>query len=192
MTQKYSNTVRVAAALALATAAAWTLPWAHAGDAVPAQVRTQMTFSQITVEGSLSVPVSRAIAWQVLTDHEGFPAFVPGLQESRVIEVRGSEKIIAQRGEITAGPRLRFEGTLRVEERPGEGVRIRFLSGPFKDSDGEWQLGGDRPVSLSYRLRIDLNKSPMPAPMAGAVADQQVRVWLAAMAGEMERRQGKK
>lgn len=192
MAQEYSKTVRITAALALVTAAILASPAAMAADPAPALVRTQMSFSQITVEGSLSVPVSRAVAWQVLTDHEGFPGFVPGLQESRVIEVRGSEKIVAQRGEITAGPRLRFEGSLRVEERPGEGVRIRFLSGPFKDSDGEWQLGGDRPVSLTYRLRIDLNKSPMPAPMAGAVAEQQVRVWLAALAGEMERRQARK
>jgi ribosome-associated toxin RatA of RatAB toxin-antitoxin module len=188
MAQDYSKTFRIAALLALAAAAT---P-AAAVDSPPAEVSTQMTFSHVVVEGSLGVPVRRAIAWQVLTDHDSFPAFVPGLQASRVIETRGTEKIILQRGEVTAGPRLRFDGTLRVEERPGEGVRIRFLSGPFKDSDGEWQLSGDRPVTLSYRLRIDLVKSPLPPPMAGAVAEQQVRLWLSALAGEMERRQARK
>jgi ribosome-associated toxin RatA of RatAB toxin-antitoxin module len=186
MTPYRPNTPWLALVLVLAAAPA---PAAEYG---PAQVRIQMNAYQVAAEGNLAVPVGRALAWQVLSDHEGFPAFVPGLLASRVLETRGNEKIIAQRGEITAGPRLRFDGTLRVEEHPGEGVRVRFLTGPFRDSEGEWQLAGDRPVTLTYRLRIDLTKTPLPPPMAGAVAEQQVRVWLAALAGEMERRQGGK
>lgn len=198
MTQYPYKRTFLSAALALVIC-----PFSPGGDAMAVeyratpppqpQVRTVLSAEQISVEGSLVTPVSRDIAWAVLTDHEHFPGFVPGLQSSLVLETRGSDKIVAQRGEITAGPRLRYDGTMRVEEQHGEGLRICFLSGLFKDSEGEWRLTGDRPVTLAYRLRIDLKKSPLPPPLAGAIAEQQVRVWLSALASEMERRQtGKK
>ncbi|MDD3530052.1 MAG: SRPBCC family protein [Gallionellaceae bacterium] len=156
------------------------------------RVQSLVSDTEVVVEGRMEAAVGRAVAWQVLTDHDRFPAFVPGVQISRVVEARGNDKIVVQRGEVTAGARLRFDGIARVVEQPGEGMRVRFLAGPFRDSDGEWRLSGDRPVSLSYRLRIDLTKTPLPPPMAGAAAEQQVRVWLSALTGEMERRQGKR
>lgn len=177
-------------ACALSLAAALGCPWAAAADYGTTPLRTEFGAGQVTVEGSLQAQVGRAVAWAVLTDPGRFPEFVPGLQASQVLEEHGREKIVAQRGEITAGPRLRYDGTLRVTERPGQGVHMRFLSGPFKDSEGEWQLSGERPVTLAYRLRIDLAHSPLPPAMAMAVAEQQVRTWLAALVGEMSRRQG--
>ncbi len=153
------------------------------------QMQINLGASHLTVEGRLDAPVGRAIAWAVLTDHDGFARFVPGLQVSQVIEDHGNEKVVAQRGEITAGPRLRFDGNVQVTEIPGEGMRLVFLSGLFKDSEGEWQLSGDRPVTLKYRLRMDMRKSPLPPPLASTLAEQQVRQWLSALASEMERRQ---
>lgn len=152
-------------------------------------VSVQAVANRLEVQGSLATPASRAVAWAVLTDPARFPDFVPGLQACRVLEEHGPVKVVAQRGEITAGPRLRYDGTLRVEEQAGQGVHMRFLSGPFRDSEGEWRLTGEAPVTLTYRLSIDLVKTPLPPPMASAVAEQQVRIWLTALVGEMARRQ---
>lgn len=178
----------LAAGLSLAVAA---------GHAAPSpylpfrpEVRIELGSTHLAAEGSLAAPVSRKVAWAVLSDHDHFADFVPGLHANRVVEDRNHDKIVAQRGEITtAGPRLRYDGTLRIREQPGEGMRLLFLSGLFKDSEGEWRLSGERPVTLVYRLRMDLRKSPLPPPMAATVVEQQVRQWLSAVAAEMERRQ---
>lgn len=150
-------------------------------------LETRLAPGLVTVSGRLDVPVERARAWQVLTQPDRFPAFVPGLKTSRTLEQRGATRLIAQSGELTAGPRLRFEAVVRSDEIAGEGVKLQFLSGPFKNSSGEWRLSGERPVTLAYQLRVDLTQSPLPPPLAGQIADQQVRVWLNALAEEMQR-----
>ncbi len=158
-----------------------------AAEYAPPRMKTQLSGNKLQVEGSLSVPVSRSVAWTVLSDPGRFPQFVPGLKVSQVIDDRDNIKIVVQRGEFTSGPRLRYDGTVGLEERPGEGVRMRFLTGLFKDSEGEWKLSGDQPTTLTYRLLIDLNKSPMPPALASASMEHQVREWLAALSGEMQR-----
>ncbi|MFZ5484269.1 MAG: type II toxin-antitoxin system RatA family toxin [Pseudomonadota bacterium] len=150
-------------------------------------LETRLAPGLVTVSGHLEVPVERTRAWQVLTQPDRFPVFVPGLKTSRTLEQHGTTRLIAQTGELTAGPRLRFDTVVRSDEIAGEGVKLQFLSGPFKNSSGEWRLRGERPVTLTYQLRVDLTQSPLPPPLAGQIADQQVRVWLNALAGEMLR-----
>lgn len=146
----------------------------------------------LTVDGWLLTRAERETAWAVLTDYARFPEFVPGIFSNRVVESNNGVKTIAQRGEVVAGQfRMPYDGIMRVEERAGEGLRIQFQSGLFKDVQGEWQLQPGRPLKLIYRMRMDLMKSAIPAPMAPAVAELQVRTWVEMLGREMERRQAK-
>jgi len=145
----------------------------------------------LTVEGKLEVPVNQTTAWAVLTDYARFPEFVPGINGSRLLEQRNEMKLIEQRGTMIAGQfRVPFQGVAKVEEHQREGepgmIRIVFVSGPLKDVQGEWNIKPGKPLDLSYRMRMDLMKSPFPPPMAVTIIEQQVRTWVEAFAREMQ------
>ncbi len=145
----------------------------------------------LTVEGQLEVPVNQTVAWAVLTDYARFPEFVPGITGSRILEQRNASKLIEQRGMVSAGSfRMPFQGVVQVEEQRREGqpeaIKILFVSGPLKDIQGEWNLKSNTPLTLSYRMRMDLLKTPFPPPMAVTIIEQQVRTWVEAFAREMQ------
>jgi hypothetical protein len=87
--------------------------------------------------------------------------------------------------------RMPYTGQMRVEEHAGEGLEILFLSGPFKDARGEWNMQPGRPLKLTYRMDMDLMKTSFPPPLAPAIAEQQVRTWVEVFGREMERRKAK-
>lgn len=168
------------------------VPPALANATADAPLTVIQSGNLLSVEGWLETRATREIAWSVLTDYEHFPEFVPGIRANRVLESQRRVKTIAQSGEIVAGLfRLLYDGTLRVEESPGEGLTILFLSGPFKDVSGEWRMPRAEkklPLRLVYRMNMDMMKTPFPPPLAPSIAEQQVRTWVEVFAREMDKR----
>ena len=159
--------------------------------AAETRVNVRQDGMMLTVDGWLSTSADAATAWRVLTDYPGFSRFVPGIHSSRVVESRGAVTLLEQRGEVIAGQlRMPFDGLMRIEETPREAIRIEFLSGPFKDARGEWNLHPGKPLRLTYRLRMDMMKSPFPPPLAPGIAEQQVRTWVEVFGREMELAKG--
>ncbi len=144
----------------------------------------------LTVDGWIMTRTDRKTVWAVLTDYAHFPEFVPGIFNNQVVESNNGVKTIAQRGEVVAGQfRMPYEGIMRVEERAGEGLKIHFLTGLFKDVWGEWHIQAGQPLKLTYQMRMDLSKTAFPAVMAPAIVELQVRTWVQELEREMERRQ---
>jgi ribosome-associated toxin RatA of RatAB toxin-antitoxin module len=160
---------------------------ARAGETL---VKVRQDGMLLKVEGWLTTPVDESTAWEVLTDYSNFPVFVPGVRSNRVTDSRGNVKMVAQQGEMAVGNlRMPYEGTMRIEEEPGEGLNILFLSGLFKDVQGQWRMNGGKPLKLTYRMQLDLMKTIIPAPLVSPMAESQVRMWVTVFAHEMERRQ---
>ena len=162
-----------------------------------ASADTPLSFRQegniIIVSGWLQPNVEPSAAWDILTDYEHFPEFVPGIRLNRIVTADDRFKIVEQQGELMAGSlRVPYGGTMRITEIPQHELHILFLNGLFKDVEGTWLVGKKRPVKLSYELRMDLMKSPYPPSMANLIAEQQVKLWVSVFAAEMERRQNKK
>ena len=125
--------------------------------AVPPAVNFQQQGTHLLVSGELTVPVSPATAWAVLTDYERVPEFVPGMRVSRVLEQSGNTRVVEQQGEMQANNmRMLFMGTLRITEEPTSRLSVQFLSGTFRNMQGQWTLQGKRaPVTLAYQLDFD-------------------------------------
>lgn len=146
----------------------------------------------MVVEGWMQAKADRAAAWAVLTDYARFPEFVPGITGNQVLESKNGTKTIAQKGQVMAGQvRLPYEGIMQVTEYRLEGMDIQFLTGPFKDVAGSWRVAPGKPLKLSYSMRMDLSKTPLPPPLAPTIAQQQVSSWVDAFGREIERRAGK-
>ena len=81
---------------------------------------TRQEGNWLNVEGWLSAPVDKAVAWSVLTDYGSFPEFVPGIHANQVLEAANGVKIVEQRGEVVSGPfHVVYSGRMRVEEHTG-------------------------------------------------------------------------
>jgi ribosome-associated toxin RatA of RatAB toxin-antitoxin module len=145
----------------------------------------------LVVEGWLETRADAATAWQVLTDYERFPEFVPGITSNRIMAASPGQKTIAQRGEVLAGQvRMPYEGMMEITERPRQGLDIVFTSGPFKDVRGSWRILAGKPLKLTYSMRMDMTRTPFPPPLAPGIAQQQVSVWVDVLGREIERRAG--
>lgn len=145
--------------------------------------------SRLLVSGEVLVPVSPATAWEVLTDYERIPQFVPGMRISRVIQREGNTRVLEQQGEMQANNmRMLYFGTLKVTEEPSSRLTVQFLNGTFRNMQGQWLLEGKRaPVKLAYHLDYDTG-TPYPSPMMAAMLQQQVVHWVSSLAAEMQRR----
>ena len=157
--------------------------------AAPPAVNFQQQGTHLLVSGELTVPVSPVTAWAVLTDYERVPEFVPGMRVSRVLEQSGNTRVVEQQGEMQANNmRMLFMGTLRITEEPTSRLSVQFLSGTFRNMQGQWTLQGKRaPVTLVYQLDFDAG-TPYPSPVMVGMLQQQVVHWVSSLAAEMERR----
>jgi ribosome-associated toxin RatA of RatAB toxin-antitoxin module len=157
--------------------------------AAPPAVNFQQQGTHLLVSGELTVPVSPATAWAVLTDYERVPEFVPGMRVSRVLEQSGNTRVVEQQGEMQANNmRMLYMGTLRITEEPTSRLSVQFLSGTFRNMQGQWTLQGKRaPVTLAYQLDFDAG-TPYPSPVMVGMLQQQVIHWVSSLAAEMERR----
>lgn len=160
-------------------------------QAAETQTSVRQDGNILTVEGSMTTSVNRLAAWALLTDYTRFPEFVPGIYSNRILEQRNDFKLIEQRGMITNSQfQMPYQGIMQVEERKRDGVpegmKILFVSGPLKDVQGEWNIQSGKPLGLTYRMRMDLTKTPFPPPMALSLAEQQVRTWVDAFSREMQ------
>ena len=139
--------------------------------------------------GELSVPVSAATAWEVLTDYERVPEFVPGMRISRVIEQTGNICMVEQQGEMMANNlRMFFQGVLKIIRESPDRLSVQFVSGTFRNMQGQWTVSGkNSPVKLGYQLELETG-TPYPSPIMVAMLQQQVALWVGSLAAEMERR----
>jgi hypothetical protein len=90
----------------------------------------------VRVNIDLAVDASQEEAWNVLTDYDLMPAFVPTLKSSVVTRRAGNRLEVAQEGSATRGPwSFRFANVREVELTPLREIRSRIVSGDL--SPGE-------------------------------------------------------
>ncbi len=101
-----------------------------AAAADPVTVNFQQQGTHLIAWGELTVPVSAATAWEVLTDYEHVPEFVPGMRVSRVLEQTGNICMVDQQGEMMANNlRMFFQGVLKIiKESPDRPARSLALA----------------------------------------------------------------
>jgi ribosome-associated toxin RatA of RatAB toxin-antitoxin module len=173
-----------AAALALAAAPAYaaedvTVQAERLGDAV--EVRAQAT-----------IAAPWPLVWQVLTDYEDMPRFVPGIARSVVRSRDGNRLVLEHSGEarflLFSFP---IQVTLEVVESPMSLVTSRAIAGNVRRMSGRYELSerGAQGVLLRYigLIEPDFDLPPLigPAALRSSVKEQ-----FTAMVAEIERRAG--
>jgi ribosome-associated toxin RatA of RatAB toxin-antitoxin module len=143
----------------------------------------------IQAEGITLAPPQRA--WQVLTDYERLPAFVPNLRVSKILSHDGHETILEQ--ESTAGflfIRQSVHLVVRVVESPPSVIDVTLVSGDMKRYIGRWEV---EPVgtngSEGTRIRYTGYLEPaffVPPVVGPAVVRKDVKNMVRAVMAEID------
>jgi ribosome-associated toxin RatA of RatAB toxin-antitoxin module len=144
----------------------------------------------VMVEARSSLTAEARIAWEVLTDYEHYPDFVPDLTSSQVLARTGNELIVEQKG--VAGFFLfhfPLEVRLTVTEYPFELITSSAISGNFKSMTGAYQL-----ILEGERLRVTYVGRLVPTfrlpPLLGITAIRiAVEKQFTGLVREIQRRQ---
>jgi len=144
----------------------------------------------VEVSARAFVAAPAAVAWQVLTDYERLPTFVPGIAKSVVRERRGARLRLEQAGEarffIFSFP---IEVQLEVTESRPDWVVSRSVGGNVRRMIGRYELFPDLArggVLLVYSglIEPDFDLPPLVGTAAlRSMAEEQFR----AMVAEIER-----
>jgi hypothetical protein len=114
--------------LIVAVMACLFMGWACAAD--PLQVDVRRENGKILLSAAFSAPVSREIAWAVITDFEHMPQFVPNLKSSRILSREGNVLRVAQQGVI---PLLMldyaYESLREIELYPQQALNSHSVGG---------------------------------------------------------------
>lgn len=167
----------------------WMLSYPAAVKAEP-QVSVTKWGEGYQVNVRMEVAGSRRLAWQVLTDYDNLPHFVPGMQSSRIVSGRGEPMLLEQKGESGV---LFFKVTTttvsRIVETPENEIRFDLVSGNLKRMRGAWTLGPhDHATVVGYRAEL-VPEFAVPPLIGPAVMAQNVKTMVEGVAREIERRQ---
>jgi len=103
----------------------------------------------------LALPLGLEAVWDVLTDYERLPDFIPNLERSCLVERRGDVVVLEQVGsQRFVGLRFTASVRLQLQERREEGILdFEMLAGDFRRFQGTWTVLAD---SSGVRLRYEL------------------------------------
>lgn len=176
------------AAAAIAVVAASLPATADAGGEVVVETRRSGDAVEVQAHALLAAPMP--LVWQVLTDYERMPRFIPGIAKSVVRERQGNHLLVEHSGDarflIFSFP---IDVTLEVDESPMVWVSSRAVGGNVRRMIGRYDLSEEagRGVLLRYSGLIEPDFQ-LP-PLIGAVALRStIREEFTAMVAEIERR----
>ncbi len=106
------------------------------------------------LERSIVVKTPRENLFEVITDFERYPEFLPEIKEVTILSARGSSYEVEFQVEFVR----RFTYTLALKGEPPERLRWTMISGDFKKNDGGWLLKArsDYETEAIYDIDLDI------------------------------------
>jgi hypothetical protein len=108
---------------------------AQAASLPDPEVRVQDQDGTLVLDITYRLPVSQRVAWDVLTDFEAMPGFVPNLEESHILRRDSKRIIVEQKGHVSLGLlNFPYESRREIETTPYQMLRAHSLTGTQMDS----------------------------------------------------------
>lgn len=106
---------------------------------------------------SISVPVTAAKAWRVLTRYEAMAGVMPDIKQAKVLRRNGSELELAQTYQAPYTFGLPIKATLRLQERAQRSLSYALIRGErIRSLSGSWTItpipGG---VKVEHRIAVE-------------------------------------
>jgi ribosome-associated toxin RatA of RatAB toxin-antitoxin module len=142
------------------------------------------------IEASARLDADVQVAWDVLTDYERLPEFIPGIHSSKVVSRHGGEVLLDQRG-MAGLWFLSFpvEVRLAIVEMPPERVESRAIAGNFKEMRGTYRLEAQESGLRLYFSGMFTPDFSIPPVIGTMVVRHSLEQRFRAMVDEILRRQ---
>jgi carbon monoxide dehydrogenase subunit G len=142
-------------------------------------IRETEVSSVYALKGGFEVNAGSHVVWQVLTDYDGLPHFVPSIRSSIARKLADGGLLVDQDFE---GKALIFSRDMRVRlavsEQPEREIVFRDTAlADFEVYEGSWELqrsGGG--TKVTYRLRAQLRDAPPDFIARGAFKASAVQM----------------
>ena len=114
---------------------------------------------QRQIEAKIELPYSADQVWQVLTDYESLPDFIPNLETSQRLDHPQGGVRIEQVG-CQSALMMKFSArvVLDMEENFPKALSFDMVEGDFKAFGGQWRLAPcescDSKIELTYSVKI--------------------------------------
>jgi carbon monoxide dehydrogenase subunit G len=137
---------------------------------------------------SYRVPVSPREAWDVLTDFEHMPDFIPNLASSTVLQRTEKSIEVDQKGSISLGGLpIHYESKRRIEFVPYHSIRSHTLSGDIRLESIMVLTPAGKGTLLSYHATA-VPDLPIPNSLVSSYMSGMLESQFKAMGQEMVRR----
>jgi ribosome-associated toxin RatA of RatAB toxin-antitoxin module len=162
-----------------------------ASAAQDVQIEARRHGESVEIKAHAEIAAPAGIVWQVLTDYERLPSFIPGLAKSVVRERQGNLLVVEQAGEarflLFSFPiEVRYE----VMEAPEQWVESHAVAGNLKRMNGRYDIEpGSEPLKMRLRYQGLIEPAFALPPFIGVAAlRSMVEEQFTAMVAEIERR----
>jgi len=146
---------------------------------------------RIEVHARATIAAGAALVWEVLTDYERLPRFIPGIAKSVVLLREGNRLILQQSGEARflwfSAP---IDVRLEVIESPPEWIASRAVAGNVRRMTGRYDIApGAARDTVLLRYSGEMEPDFELPPIIGVVAlRHRAEEQFTAMVAEIERR----
>lgn len=129
-----------------------------------------------SINRSALVPYSPQEMFDLVSDVDAYPQFLPWCGDAQVLDAEGDE-VTARIAFAVSGVSKSF--TTRNHHTPGRRIDMRLLEGPFSDLRGHWQFDplGDAGCKISLSLTYDFSSRVVRlvvGPVFGQIANTLV------------------
>jgi len=154
-------------------------------------VEAERRGERVAVQARALISAPVAVVWEVLTDYEHLPRFIPGIAKSVVRSRDDSRLLVEQSGEarflVFSFP---IEVRLEVTERPPQSISSRAVAGNVRRMSGRYEIQPDAErgtVLLRYVGEIEPDFE-LPPLIGVAALRSTATEQFTAMVAEIERR----
>lgn len=132
---------------------------------------------------NVTVNVPRDRFFDVICDYERYPEFLPDMKIVKIVQRDGD--VVDVHFTLNMIKELRY--TLRLTERPKQGLDWVLLEGPFKRNEGGWSLADtpDGGTDASYTIEVSVGVF-LPGTLVNKLVGQTLPATLAAFKSRAE------
>lgn len=122
------------------------------------EVTAKKVSDMVVIDVSMLVAATPREAWEVLTDYDHMPQFLPNLQSSKILSKSPTRLEVAQKGGASHGPiTISFDVVRDVQLKPYSEIKSHVISGDLKKVDGTTRL-----VAEGEGTRITFHSESIP------------------------------
>ncbi|HEY9769097.1 MAG TPA: SRPBCC family protein [Coleofasciculaceae cyanobacterium] len=161
------------------------------------QEQTNLNQGKVILKGEKGAYLGQVLAtgnldtaWQVLTDYNNFPSFMPNIASSKIVVERGDRKIFEQ---VNVVDLLFFKEkfTVQIEAKETKPYKVDFqqFQGDLKSLSGTWQIKqiNSRQILVTHRVKVE-PESNTEKPFFYGIYESYLENTLKAIAQEITQR----